>query len=238
MKVQTLIFAAMLASAGGAEAALYSFSSSVNQVIPDGNINGLSSVINASAGDNSIQSLSVTINVSGGYTGDLYAYLTHGSGFSVLLNRTGATTGNNFGYDNAGFAIALSDSGANNIHLYQNFSPSYNGNGQLTGTWQADGRNINPLSSGATFDSTSPSTPLSGFNSLDPNGGWTLFFADVVGGGNPSTLVSWSLDITAVPEPIGWALIIFGASFAAIHIARQTLRLATGPVTKSAPSEA
>ena len=60
---------------------------------------------------------------------------------------------------------------------------------------------------------------LSSFNGLDPNGTWTLFIADV-SGGDQSTLVSWELDITAVPEPVTVALGIFGGLFAFLGAAR------------------
>jgi hypothetical protein len=89
------------------------------------------------------------------------------------------------------------------FHLYQTAS-GYNPTQIQGGThWRPDGRNIDPTSSGATFDSTSPTALLSSFNGLNPNGTWTLFLADASGGAI-STLESWGLDITgtaAVPEP-------------------------------------
>jgi len=48
----------------------------------------------------------------------------------------------------------------------------------------------------------------SSFSGQDPNNTWTLFFADTSPGGQ-TTLEGWSLDITAVPEPVSKALIIF-----------------------------
>lgn len=47
------------------------------------------------------------------------------------------------------------------------------------------------------------------FNGQNPNGTWTLFFADTSAGGT-STLNGWSLNITAVPEPVNVALGAFG----------------------------
>jgi hypothetical protein len=46
------------------------------------------------------------------------------------------------------------------------------------------------------------------FNGLNPNNPWTLFFADTVNG-DQTTLNGWSLDITAVPEPVTLALVVF-----------------------------
>ena len=48
----------------------------------------------------------------------------------------------------------------------------------------------------------------SSFGGQDPNNTWALFFADTSPGGQ-STLEGWSLDITAVPEPVNLALGIF-----------------------------
>ena len=42
---------------------------------------------------------------------------------------------------------------------------------------------------------------------------WTLFFADL-SPGDTSTLNTFSLDITAVPEPVNVALVIFGGLLA------------------------
>jgi hypothetical protein len=54
---------------------------------------------------------------------------------------------------------------------------------------------------------------------MNPNGTWTLFIADL-SGGEQSTLVSWSLDITAVPEPVNVALGIFAGVFLVVILAR------------------
>ncbi len=47
------------------------------------------------------------------------------------------------------------------------------------------------------------------FNGLNPNANWTLSFANPAGFFDNS-LTGWSLDITAVPEPLNVALGIFG----------------------------
>jgi hypothetical protein len=204
-----------------AHAALYQnvynsgFANSGN--IPDGNPTGWSDTRTLSGiNDFAITDVSVKLNISGGFNGDLYGYLSHGGVLVPLLNRVGVTAtggGSSFGYSDAGFNVTLSDSGAYDIHFYGSHSPSFS-SGQLTGTWQADGRNISPSSSPATFDSAS----RVGFNSyanLNPNGSWTLFFADM-SAGDQSQLVSWELDVTAVPEPVNVALVIFGGLTAVI----------------------
>ena len=183
-------------------AAVYTINSTtLNLAISDGNVNGVSSTLAVSVADHQITGLSVTLNVSGGYNGDLYAYLSYGGVLVPLVNRIGVGSGNPFGASGAGMNVTLTDGGSlGDIHLA--------GNGTLSGTYSPDGRNISPLSAAATFDSASR-VSFSSYNSIDPNGTWTLFFADVSGGGGNSTLNSWSMDITAVPEPVNLALGVF-----------------------------
>lgn len=218
MKTKFAISAVLVAAACAAPAAFYSDTFTVNQAIPDGNPTGWSDTRNVSFFDSGwqITDVNVTLNVSGGYNGDLYAYLTHSSGFAVLLNRVGKGTGSSFGYANSGFNIVLDDQAAADIHLYQTV-----GGYSITGgaDWQPDGRYISPLSSNATFDSASRDKLLSQFNGLDANGNWTLFFADLSGGAT-STLVSWGLEITAVPEPVTVALGVFAAVFGGVQFLR------------------
>jgi subtilisin-like proprotein convertase family protein len=161
----------------------------------------------------SITALTVTLNISGGYNGDLYAYLSHGSGFAVLLNRTGvgaSTSGSSAnGYANTGFAITFDAAASANIHFYQNNSPGFNGSGQLTGTWQPDGRGVDPESAASAFDASGTAN-FSTFTGLNPNGTWTLFIADV-SAGSISTLNDFTVSVSAaVPEPVNVALGIFG----------------------------
>jgi subtilisin-like proprotein convertase family protein len=208
MNLKALVIGLGLMMSVSAHAALVTLSSgTLNTAIPDGNVNGLQSTLTFNdAQFTSILDVNVRLNISGGYNGDLYVYLTHGSGFSILLNRTGRTGSDAFGYADAGFSITLDDAASSDIHNYGG-----NGGAALTGTWQPDARNVNP----ATALNTDPRTAfLSAFNGLDPNGSWTLFIADLVGG-DQSTLVSWELDITAVPEPTTVALGIFGGLLAA-----------------------
>jgi subtilisin-like proprotein convertase family protein len=183
---------------------------SVGLAIPDGNPTGLASSTNFSGIIGTIASVTVNLNITGGFNGDLYAYLAGPvGGFAVLLNRTGLTGSNPFGYSDTGFNVTLSDSAAANIHNYQLSSPTFNGSGQLTGSWVPDGRNIDPQSAGSVFDATAPSADLSSFNGAAANGAWTLFVADLSAGGQ-STLVSWGLTVVTVPEPQTWFLVASG----------------------------
>ena len=184
-----------------AHAGLYTFNYGVNAAIPDNSIIGLTDAHTVSGLNSTITDIRVTLNISGGFNGDLYGYLRlNNSPLVVLLNRVGTTAGNSDGYANSGFLVTLTaDSAAHDIHFYQNYSPNYNSSGQVTGAWQADGR-TNPL------DTSRGS--LSFFNGLDPNGTWTLFFADR-SASDTSTLIGWSLNITTVPEPVNVALAVF-----------------------------
>ena len=199
-----------LALSASAHGGLYTFNYGVNAAIPDNSIIGLTEAETISGLNAPIADIQVGLNISGGFNGDLYGYLRlNDSPLVVLVNRVGMTSGNPDGYLNPGMLITLTPSStAPDIHSYQNYSPVYNSSGQVTGTWQADGR-TDPL--GASRGS------LSQFNGLDPNGTWTLFFADLSPGGQ-STLVSWSLDVTTVPEPVTVALAVFAALAAVLKL--------------------
>jgi subtilisin-like proprotein convertase family protein len=206
LKVLAAVFTSLLlAGVAQGQVATNVTSTSVNSLIPDGNPTGLASSTNLTGIFGYVTSVTVTLDITGGFNGDLYAYLAGpAGGFAVLLNRTGITSGNAFGYSDTGFNITFSD-GSPNVHSYQLSSPTINGSGQLTGTWAPDGRNIDPQSSGATFDSTTPTADLSSFNNNTANGTWTLFVADMSSGAQ-STLVSWGLTVVTVPEPSTWVL--------------------------------
>lgn len=190
--------------------------------VPDGSSVGITDSRTLNSAITSITDVTVTLNISGGFNGDYYVYLVHttgaGTGFSILLNRVGTTSGNPFGYLDSGVNISLSSVAANDIHLYQNNSPVFAG-GALTGTWQPDGRTDNPLT---VTDASPRSAFLDSFANLDANGVWSLFVADLspVGSG---TLVSWGMTIRGVPEPGTVAAGVLGALAAAgaLHRRRQ-----------------
>jgi hypothetical protein len=70
-----------------------------------------------------------------------------------------------------------------------------------------------------TFSGTS-GTPGTGFSGLDPNSTWGLVLWDNSSSGIPNGLVGWSLDITAVPEPVNVALGVFAGLFGVVIVAR------------------
>jgi subtilisin-like proprotein convertase family protein len=210
MKLTKVITLLALAIGLGAQAAVYNNtwnSAFANSgLVPDGNLSGWSDMRTISGIlDTRITDVSVQLTISGGYNGDLYAYLSHGNVLIPLLNRVGVSGADAFGSADAGFNVTLNSTGSD-VHW------ATAGGGQLTGTYGVDGRLLNPVTAPAwAFDAAGAMT-FGALTGLDPNGSWTLFIADVSGGGGQSQLTSWGLDITAVPEPINVALGVFGAA--------------------------
>lgn len=198
-----------IGSAISSQATTYNYNSgTLDTVIPDNNLNGV--VFNGTiSGNSKITDVKVGLNITGGYNGDLFGYLVHSSGYAVLLDRVGrGTTGDlsSYGYTTGGMNVYLHDSASLNIHSVMNPASG--------AEYVADGRNVIPFAGPDSAFNPPPSStaPLASFNDLNPNGAWTLFFSDVSAGG-VSTLHSWSLEITAVPEPVTVALGIFGGLF-------------------------
>jgi subtilisin-like proprotein convertase family protein len=170
---------------------------SVNKVIPDGNAAGVSDTRTVSSAISSITAVKVRLRVRGEFNGDLYAYLTHSNGFTVLLNRPGRTAADSAGYDDAGFDITLDDAATTDIHTYRSVTTPSAGL-PLTGTWRPDGRDADP---GSVLDTTNRTALLSAFNNLGAAGGWTLFLADLESGGT-NLIESWEMDIYGVGTPL------------------------------------
>jgi subtilisin-like proprotein convertase family protein len=168
-----------------------------NRLVPDGNAAGISDLQTLSSGLSTITSLKVRLKIIGDFNGDLYAYLRHANGFTVLLNRPGKTTNNPEGYADSGCDVTFQDGAANgDVHLYQAILTPAPG-APLTGGWQPDGRTNDP----ALVTEADPRvTALANFNGLDPGGGWTLFVADLKSGGT-NRLTQWGLDLTGQAAP-------------------------------------
>ena len=179
--------------------AIYSTTFSGSQIIPDNNAGGIAFPFSISAPSPSyITSVSVNLTITGGWNGDLYAYLSHGSGFSVLLNRVGRTALDPDGFGASGFNITLADANATDIH---NFSGA-----TVNGNFAPDGRGINPFNA---LDTSPRNAMLGNFTGYDPNGSWTLFFADVAPTA-VSTIQGWTVNVEAVPEPTAMGLGLLG----------------------------
>lgn len=141
-----------------------------------------------------VSGLTVSLNISGGYNGDLYAYLVSPDGTMVVLMNQPGVSVNGFGASGAGMNIMLSDSAITSIQ-------SVTSGNVLSGSYGAAGT-------------------LANFNGSSADGTWQLYFADLSSGGGASTLDSWALNITAVPEPVDRALGFFGITGVSIFILR------------------
>jgi len=171
----------------------------LNVAIPEGNPVGVSlaETVGDLPGGSAVAGLTVSLDVSGGYNGSLYAYLVAPNGALVtLLNRPGVTGGNPVGYGGSGFNITLSDAASGSIQTTpETIGSVFSGNYQAAGT-------------------------LANFNGSAADGTWTLFFTDESVGGGQATLTGWSLEITAVPEPVNVAMAIFGAGLIGVGATR------------------
>lgn len=205
MKIKLML--GMLMLAANLPAQVVSYTNSPAQLLPDNNANGFGTTFNVNGLTGAIANVQVSLDITGGFNGDLYVYLVNPTGqISVLLNRVGVGSASVYGYNDAGFDITLDSSLAyNNIHTYQNSSPSYSG-GQLTGTWAPDGRNLAPNSAGSLFDSTGSTLGLDNYFGTNPNGTWEFFIADL-SAGSQSTFVNVGLTISTVPEPQTWLML-------------------------------
>lgn len=189
------------------------------KAIPDGDPTGIRDVRTITSDIAHITSLQVQLQISGNFNGDLYGYLQHGSGLTVLLNRTGRTATNPYGYNDCGFNVTFSDSAANDIHLYRLVTTPPKGL-PLTGTWQPDARYIDPT---LVTDTSLRTTFLSEFAGLSAQGDWVLFLAGMEYG-STNTLNSWTLEIAGLPKvqpPITWtnpAAITYGTALSAAQL--------------------
>jgi subtilisin-like proprotein convertase family protein len=147
-----------------------------------------------------ITGVTVNLTVSGGYNGDLYAYLVAPNGtMVVLLNQPGA---DGFGSPASGFNnITLTGYSGNTYTSIQDVDGTYGL--PLTGIYRADGNLDNFGTSGSPGGLA--------------NGTWQLYFADLSSSSSGTSILnSWTLNITAVPEPVTLALGCFGAMLLAL----------------------
>jgi len=162
---------------------------SENTVIPNGNPVGVTFNVDVTSSDvtagDVIRGLTVGLDISGGYNGGLVAYLVAPNGTLVeLLNQPGSAS-SPFGYGGSGLNVTLAD-GSQCIQATSE-TPGV----LFSGTYGAAGS-------------------LSSVNGSVADGDWTLFFANLGSGGSSGKLLNFTLNLTAVPEPVGMGLGIFG----------------------------
>ena len=191
--------------------------SGVSQPIPDNDPSGVARTFQTSGLPVGVPyDLTVSFSVEptgfGAFNGDYYAYLLHettsGSEFrlAVLMNRVGSSASQPNGYSDSGFRLTFSDSALQDVHQYR---VSFGGapSGWVSGTWQPDGRPVDPL---VAMDTSPRSALLTPLGQMDPNGQWTLFVADMEAGGT-GKLTGWEVRaVASVPEPAGVLLLGMG----------------------------
>ena len=194
-----------------ARASVYNETYTINTYIPNGNPVGVMFSENVSSAElpagSVISGLTVGLNISGGYNGGLVAYIVAPNGALVsLLNQPGISS-SPFGYGGSGLNVMLSDGSVNNIQ-----STSETPGSQFTGTYSAAGN-------------------LSGVDGSVADGNWTLFFANLSSGGANGELNSFTLNFTAVPEPVGMGLGIFAGLVGLWLCLRLCWKESSGPKT-------
>ena len=205
----------LLASLGSASAAVLTFTDSTPGIIPDGSSSGLARSLVVNEPGQIIVSAEVDINigavsVNSLFLGDLYLYLSNGTDLAILANRPGRRPGAPAGYDdNQPVTVTFSTSGAADFHNYRiplTGSHAIAIDLPLTGTWQPDGRAVDPA---VSLDTSPRTAGLDLFNGDPATGTWSLFAADLSTGGLHQ-LNTWTLRLNIIPEP-GSALLLFSA---------------------------
>lgn len=216
--IKALLLLAAGASLAAPAAETHSFSS-INKLIPDGNLAGLSDRHTIASSVLRVDAVRVSLRIAGEFNGDLYAYLRHLQGgrtnLCVLLNRPGRTAAHPAGYADAGLEVVFDDHAVQgDIHFYRDGVTPLPGE-RLTGTWQPDGRKVDPL---MVSELASRTATLGEFAGADANGEWTLYLVDTDSGGT-NLLVNWGLEIDgAIAAPVTWlptADIIYGTPLGA-----------------------
>ncbi|MCC7374949.1 MAG: PEP-CTERM sorting domain-containing protein [Verrucomicrobiales bacterium] len=169
--------------------------------IPDGNLSGWSDTRSLSASAN-IAEVTVNLALTGGFNGDLYGYISHDGVLVPLLNRVGLSSTDSFAYGDPGLDVAFADGAPlGDIHFYQ-LAADFSSRITDGSVWEPDGRTLSPTEAAPSDYDSATRTTLSAFNGHVAGGPWTLFIADVSGGGGTSVLSRWGWQITAVPEPV------------------------------------
>lgn len=201
----TLIFLtalALLSRAGATE--IYSYTN-LNRTIPDGNVLGVVDSRSITSSIVNVASIKLRLKIAGDYNGDLYCYLrqvdSSRTNLCVLLNRPGRTSANAFGYADSGFDVTFDDAAVTgDIHSYRS-STNLPAGLPLQGTWQPDGRKVDPS---LCTDASARTTSLATFLRGSASGTWSLFVADVESGGT-NMLLGWELEFSGkLAPPVTW----------------------------------
>ena len=199
--MKNILMMVFLLAATGAEAnlTLSQTFTPADGTIADGNPAGqlFAGTFSQSGFDNAVTAATVTVNITGGYNADLYGYLVAPNGTHVTLMNMPGTAVNVFGASGAGMNITFQDGISDHGDIQQETSGS------------------------VLFGSYNAVESLANVNGANANGDWGVYFADMTSSGANETLVSWTLTLTVVPEPVTVALVIFATGIIGMAGVRQ-----------------
>jgi len=158
--------------------------------VPEGNPVGavFSGTVSDVPAGLTVGTLTLELNLSGGFNGNLYAYLESPNGTQVvLMDRPGVSVADPFGATGPGMNITLQNTGAANGSIQDETSDAV-----LSGSY-------------------TPAGSLADLGGAPVDGTWQLFFTDLVAGGGTTTVDSWALTVSVVPEPKPASLLILAA---------------------------
>ena len=213
MRLPILFFCTL----GSASAAVISVTDSTATAIPDGSSAGVVRSLTVSAPGQNIVSAEVDVDLSSFsvfdiFLGDLYFYLQHDADLAILVNRPGRRAGAPAGYgDNQSMNVTFTMLATNDFHNYRlNVTGSHAIplSGPLTGSWQPDGRAVDPA---VVLDSSLRTAGLDVFNGDTASGTWNLFAADL-STGSLHQINSWTLRLDVIPEPGSSVLLLAAAA--------------------------
>lgn len=173
----------------------------------------------SASGSWAITDLRISLNISGGRNSDISVILRapgENAPYIYLINRPGRgdpisdVLGGGLYAMDSGFLITISDHAMQDLHWYRGW-PGIGGGPprKITGEFQPDGRNVSPQAPGFTFLLAERVSLAAVFRNVNPVGQWTLELRDWNPAGPTATLNGWTLEITAVPEPVETALMAF-----------------------------
>ena len=113
----------------------------VSTAIPDNSLIGIANTRAVTSNITAITGVEIALTLTGGWNGDLYAYLSHAGGFSVLLNRPGRSLALPDGSGSADLNVLFTDTATLDLHT------AIPGSGPVNGIYQPDARNVDPARS-------------------------------------------------------------------------------------------
>src|SRR6266853_1242543 len=144
LQIPLLAFALVCGLAASAQTVTTSTNFSPGAYIPDASASGLADARIINTPVVYVTGVKVSLKITGTYDGDLYCWLSHSSGRTVLLNRVGRRASSSLGYGDEGFNVTFDDAATNgDIHIYRrtlSTNESMSISGALTNVWAPDGR--------------------------------------------------------------------------------------------------